>query len=120
MTVQGQLTPLEAAQQIGVHLGLLDEKLNAYRGAEISAAKKRAEYKAAEARAYLSAEGSIPERKARATVVTETLYEESEVADAVVRVVKEEKRAIETHIDALRTLAATLRAEFQTLHYGPG
>ena len=97
----------------------MDAAIKRYKAAEETAAKARVMYKTKKARAFLDHEdGSIAARDAEATVETGVLFEQSEVADAAVRVFKEEIRYWQAHLDAWRTLGATARAEFSTLHYG--
>ncbi len=93
----------------------LRDKTSAYRSAEHDAALKRHAADQAEARAFLTADGSVDFRKNTARVAADRQEGEALVAEALVRILKAEIRSIETRIDVGRTFGATVRAELRTL-----
>lgn len=98
----------------------LRDKTSAYRSAEHDAALKRHAADMVEARAFLSADGSVELRKNTAKVAADRAEGEALVAEALVRILKAEIRSIETRIDVGRTFGATVRAELRTVGYENG
>jgi hypothetical protein len=117
----GRVTAPSTANEVVLALTSLTrelrDKVAAYRHAELDAALKRHAADLAEARAFLSAEGSVEQRKRLAEVDSADVEGEALVAEAVVRVIKAELRAIETRIEVGRTYGATVRAELSTIGY---
>lgn len=96
----------------------LRDKTSAYRMAEHDAAMKRHAADMIEARAFLSADGSVEQRKNTAKVAADRAENEALVAEALVRVLKAELRSVQVRIEVGRTYGATVRAELSTLGYG--
>lgn len=96
-------------------LGELSRELSAllldYKAANEDRARKEAHYKSAYAAAYLSAEGSIEERKQRATLTTADQYRDAELAAVVYDNTRAALRVLGQRLDAGRTIASTIRAE---------
>lgn len=107
------------AQEVVQNLSALTEELrrtvSAFRAAERDAAMKRHAADMAESRAFLSADGAMDLRKHVARVAADQAEGEALVAEALVRVLRAEIRAIETRIEVGRTYGATVRAELRTL-----
>lgn len=85
--------------------------LQAYQIALMENARAQAEYKAAKARAYMAAEGSIEQRKAAADAECADLSLAAEIADARKAAARE---ALEFHRDdrsAAQTICSNWRAE---------
>jgi hypothetical protein len=103
------------------NLSRLTEELRnnttALRVAEQDAAVKRHVADMAESRAFLSADGPMDIRKHTARVAADDKEGAALVAEALVRVLRQEIRAIETRIDVGRTYGATVRAELRTIGY---
>ena len=114
----GPSTPLEAAQALSVALGRLQDQVRFFAEADKDAAVKRHAADVAEAKAFLSAQGSVDQRKMTAKVETEQLEFDAVVAEAVVRATKAKIRAVEAEIDVCRTQVATIRSELNVLGYG--
>ena len=89
----------------------LDEAGFRIRPAEREAVQKRHEYVVAQAKAFLTAEGSIQARQAQATVDTAALRVEAELAEAEVRILKSDIRVLENRMDVGRSVVGVLRAE---------
>ena len=94
-------------------------KVSAFRSAEKDAAEKRHAADMAESRAFLRAEGSMELRKHQARVDADQAENAALVAEALVRVLRAEIRAIELRVDVGRTYSAALRAELSTLGVAP-
>lgn len=108
-------TASEVVQNLSALTEELRVKTSAYRSAERDAAIKRHAADLAESRAFLAADGAMDMRKHTARVQAEHAEGEALVAEALVRVLKAELRAIETRIEVGRTYGATVRAELRTL-----
>jgi hypothetical protein len=113
-----QLTPLEVVRQLGELTVQLDRTVSALKLAERDMAEKRHAADIAESRAFLAADGAMELRKHKARVAADRQEQDALVAEALVRVLRQEIRAIDTRIDVGRTYGATVRAEFKTLSYG--
>lgn len=74
-------------------------------------AEKEAMFKSAWAKEYLSGKGSIKEREAWADYKLESEILNVKVAEALVKSKRERLNSLRTSIDALRTLAANVRAQ---------
>lgn len=86
-----------------------------YKTAEVEAAKLRHTADMAKTRAWLHAGGTVPEREHKARDAADRPEGEALVAEAIVRGLRADIRAIETRIDVGRTYGATVRAELRTL-----
>jgi len=89
----------------------LVELLTEYQAANIAKAKAEQTYKVAYASAYIAAEGSIEERKQRATLVTADAARDAAIADVVFDNLRAALRVLGQRLDAGRTIASTIRAE---------
>jgi hypothetical protein len=98
----------------------LRDRVAAYRHAELDAAPKRHRANLAEARAFLSAEGSVEQRKRLAEIAAEEAEGHALVAEAVVRIIKAELRALDTRIEVGRSYGAAIRAELHAGLHGDG
>lgn len=110
----------EVVRNLGDLTRELRDKTSAYRSAEHEAAVKRHTANMAETRAFLAADGAMELRKHAARAAADRQEGDALVAEALVRILKAEIRAIETRIDVGRTYGATVRAELKTLDYGGG
>jgi hypothetical protein len=110
-------TPLEVVQQLGELTRRLDVLVRELRDAEFDAARKRHAADMAESRAFLAAEGAMDIRRHAARVAAEREEGEALVAEALVRVLRADIRAVDTRIDVGRTFGATVRAELKTVGY---
>lgn len=110
----GDLTPNTVVSGL---MGLardLDAATKKLRTVEHQAVTTREDYTLAYAKALLKSDGSNSEiRKAAATEATHTERIAAELADAEVRLLKEEMWTIKTRIDVGRSAAAALRAEIE-------
>jgi len=89
----------------------LVELLTEYQAANIAKAKAEQTYKVAYASAYIAAEGSIEERKQRATLTTADAARDAALADVVFDNLRAALRVLGQRLDAGRTIASTIRAE---------
>ncbi|HEX5347892.1 MAG TPA: hypothetical protein VFW64_12460 [Pseudonocardiaceae bacterium] len=92
-------------------------KVAAFRAAEKDAAEKRHAADMIESRAFLAADGPMDVRRHTARVAADQAEQDALVAEALVRVLRAEIRAVETRIEVGRTYGATVRAELKTLNY---
>lgn len=89
---------------------MLESETEAFETLAMDAAKKEATYKSNWAKEYLSAKGSIKEREAWADYkLAEQIYDHK-IAEALLKSKREKLSSLRTSIDALRTLAANVRA----------
>jgi hypothetical protein len=114
------MTVPATAQEVVHNLAQLTEELRrtvtAYRYAERDSAEKRHAADMVEARAFLSSEEKTVEaKKYAARESADHAENEALVAEALVRVLRAEIRAIDTRIEVGRTYGATVRAELKTL-----
>ena len=75
----------------------------------MGAAKKEARYKAAWAKEYLSAKGSIKERESWADYKLADEQFEYKISEALLKAKREKLLSLRTSIDAMRTLNANVR-----------
>ena len=75
------------------------------------AAVKEANLKSSWAKEYLSAKGSIKEREAWADYKLQDPLMQHKISEALVKSKREKLHSLRTSIDALRTLAANVRAQ---------
>jgi len=113
-------TPLEVIQRLGELTGRLDRTVDALVAAELDMARKRHTADLEEAKAFLRAEGAMEMRKHKARVDAQHFEEEALVAEATVRGLKAQVKALEIRIDVGRTYGATVRAELKTLGWAEG
>lgn len=103
------------AQEVHANLALLSrelvELLGQYRSANLAKATAEQAFKVMYARAYLAAEGSIEERKQRATLAVEDAARDAALADVVFDNLRAALRVLGQRLDAGRTIASTIRAE---------
>ncbi|MFF0546915.1 hypothetical protein ACFYTF_29170 [Nocardia thailandica] len=104
-------TPNEVVLQLTELSRQLAEATVALNKADDDAVQAREAAKLAEAKAFLSAEGSVDARKAQAIEATHEVRLAAEVADALVRGHQRTVRTLQTRIDVGRTLSATVRSE---------
>ena len=76
-------------------------------------AVKEAEYKKSWFKEYLAAEGAVKNKESWAGYKTSELHYEALVAEALVKSKREKLNSLRTACDALRTLAANVRAQVQ-------
>ena len=110
-------SPAEISQYIGKVLRHKRSLLDTLHVADEDARAKRREADKAEARCYLNAGGSIPERKYRADLdpVVDAARGEADVAEAMVAHLRRLVAQCADELDGARTAAATVRAELGVL-----
>ena len=110
-------TPVEVVRNLSRLTEELRNLTAALRAAETDAAVKRHAADMTESRAFLAATGPMDIRKHTARVAADDNEGVALVAEALVRVLRQEIRAVETRIDVGRTYGATVRAELRTIGY---
>lgn len=75
-----------------------------------SAAEADADYKAAHAKAYLEADGTVAEREAQAALATQVQYRDRKIAEALFMSAQEAGRSYRAQLSALQSINANLRA----------
>jgi len=116
--VTAPATPVEVVRNLTALTDELRHLTAALRASEQDAAVKRHIADMAESRAFLAADGPMDIRKHTARVAADDKEGAALVAESLVRVLRQEIRAVETRIDVGRTYGATVRAELKTLNYG--
>lgn len=109
--MNGQLTPNDVVLQLAALARELDVTVDQLKAAEVEAVDKRHGADLATSKAFLSADGSVDQRKHTAFVATERLAHNAELAEAVVRHLRRRISAIGTRIDVGRSCNAALRSE---------
>lgn len=104
-------TPLDVMKRMGELSRELDVTVKQMEQAENDAIDKRHAADLAEAKAYLSAEGAVEQRKKAAFVACERLLYEAEMAEAVVRHLRRRISAVGVSIDVGRSYNSALKAE---------
>ena len=105
------ITPNSAVLELAKLSRTLDEAGQRLHDAERKAVNKRHEYTVAQAKAFLTAEGSIQARTAQATLDTADERVAAELAEAEVRILKSDIRILENRMDVGRSVVGVLRAE---------
>jgi hypothetical protein len=104
------ISQIEIEQEILRLTDLLEAETEAFEDLAEDSAKKEATYKSTWAKEYLSAKGSIKERESWADYKLADQCYEHKIAEALVKAKREKLNSLRTSIDALRTLAANVRA----------
>jgi hypothetical protein len=103
------------ASEVYLHLAQLgrdlDANVSALEHAELDAVHKRHAANLSEAKSFLAAEGPIDVRKRIALIDCDATIDVAEVAEATVRHLKRQGKAIESRIDIGRSYGANARAE---------
>lgn len=105
------ISQVEIEQEIIRLTSMLEDETETFEALAVDAAEKEADYKASWAKEYLSAKGSIREREAWADYKLEIQIHNHKIAEALVKSKRERLSSLRTSIDALRTLAANVRAQ---------
>jgi hypothetical protein len=101
----------EAAQRIAKGVTICGKAYSAFLKAD-------AAYDKAVAISYLNAEGPAHERKYRATLATEAERDARDVADAAYKLTERNHRAIQSELDALRSIGTSVRQAYQSAGVG--
>jgi len=109
------ITPTSAVLELAKLSRLIDELGFKLHDAERDAVQKRHEFTIAQAKAFLTAEGSIQARQAQASIDTEALRVAAELAEAEVRILKSDIRILEARMEVGRSVVGVLRAEAQVV-----
>jgi hypothetical protein len=113
--MSGDITPTSAVLELARLSRQLDEAGFKIRPAERDAVQKRHEFTVAQAKSFLTAEGSIQARQAQALIDTAELRVAAELAEAEVRILKSDIRILEGRMDVGRSVVGVLRAEAQVV-----
>ena len=105
------LTPNAIARTLIDLSRRLDETVARFRDVEKAAAEARRDAEVAYARAYLTCEGPVEERKQRAIEATADERFVADLTDREVAACKEAIKALHARIEVGRTLASNVRAE---------
>lgn len=106
------LTPaaiIATLSQIGREI---DDATQELEEADIEAVRTKGAYKVAHAKAFISGEGSVEARKARAEIECYELWLQAEVADAHHRAVVSRLRALRDRLEIGRSLGPLVRLEW--------
>lgn len=105
------ISQVEVEEEIMRLTDLLENETEAFEQLAIDASVKESNYKASWAKEYLGAKGSIKEREAWADYKLEDMTMQYKISEALVKSKREKLHSLRTSIDALRTLAANVRAQ---------
>lgn len=105
------ISQVEVEEEILRLTGLLEDETENFEVLAQDGAIKDATMKSSWAKEYLGAKGSIREREAWADYKLEDLIMQHKIAEALVKSKRERLHSLRTSIDALRTLAANVRAQ---------
>jgi tRNA A22 N-methylase len=105
------ISQVDIEQEIIRMSDLLESETEAFEVLAVDAAKKDAQYKAAWAKEYLSANGSIKERESWADYKMADDHYHMKIAEALLKSKREKLYSLRTSMDALRTLSANVRAQ---------
>jgi hypothetical protein len=109
------VTPNDVAANLAQLARDLDAVTRALDTADRDAVDKRETYTLALSRAFLSAEGSVEQRKHEAITRTHAERLAAETADAVVRGMRRQVETLGKRIEVGRSMGTALRAELATL-----
>lgn len=105
------ISQVEIEDEIMRLTDLLESETETFEQLAIDASAKEANYKSSWAKEYLGAKGSIKEREAWADYKLEDMTLQYKISEALVKSKREKLHSLRTNIDALRTLAANVRAQ---------
>ena len=105
------ISQVEIEEEIMRLTDLLEQETEAFETLAVDSAVKEANYKSTWAKEYLGAKGSIKEREAWADYKLEDIAHQYKISEALVKAKREKLHSLRTSIDALRTLAANVRAQ---------
>lgn len=105
------ISQVEVEEEILRLTSMLEDETETFEVLAQDAANKEAAYKSMWAKEYLSAKGSIKEREAWADYRLEKEIYDWKLSEALVKSKREKLHSLRTSIDALRTLAANVRAQ---------
>lgn len=105
------ISQVEIEEEIMRLTDLLETETESFEQLALDAAVKESNYKAAWAKEYLGAKGSIKEREAWADYKLEDPALQFKISEALVKSKREKLNSLRTNVDALRTLAANVRAQ---------
>jgi hypothetical protein len=107
----GQITANDVAANLAQLARDLDACVRTLDAADRDSVNKRETYTLALSRAFLSAEGSVEQRKHEAITRTHAERLAAETADAIVRGLRRQVDTIRLRVDVGRSLGAAIRAE---------
>lgn len=105
------LSQVEIEEKILEDIDRLEEETEAFERLGIEAAEAEVAFKVGQAGAYLRASGSIKEREAHATFLTEELALAYKIAEARAKYGKELLSTIRAELDGHRSLNANVRPQ---------
>lgn len=105
------ISQVEIEEEIMRLTDLLEQETESFEQLALDAAVKESNYKASWSKEYLGAKGSIKEREAWADYKLEDMAMQYKISEALVKSKREKLNSLRTNIDALRTLAANVRAQ---------
>lgn len=105
------VTPNSAVIELAKLSRQLDEAGFKLHDAERKAVNQRHAFTIAQAKAFLTAEGSVQARQAQATIDTANERISAELAEAELRILKSDIRILENRMDVGRSVVGVLRAE---------
>lgn len=105
------ISQVEVEEEIMRLTDMLEQETESFEQLALDSAVKESNYKSSWAKEYLGAKGSIKEREAWADYKLEDIAMQYKISEALVKSKREKLHSLRTSIDALRTLAANVRAQ---------
>ncbi len=103
------LTSVDVERDIVRLCELCDLVVTEIKNRAITAAETDAEYRKVHAQAVLQADGTIPERDAKAALASADEYRDRRIAEALLLAAQEAGRNYRAQLDALRSINANVR-----------
>lgn len=104
------ISQVEIEQELMRLANMLEDETEDFEILAEDAAKKEARFKKEWAKEFLTAKGAVKERESWADYKCGDACEAHKIADALMRAKREKLNSLRTSIDALRTMAANVRA----------
>lgn len=105
------LTPVEVESEILRLVSRLEDMTAELAVYARAAADAESTHKAAYAKSFIEAEGSMTLREHHATLRTHSLYKQRRYSEATYASAKEALHTMRVQIDALRTISASIRSQ---------
>lgn len=111
MSLNKPISQYEIESNIARLIEELEEETENYAISARDHAKKEAHHKTKWAQSYLKSDGPVKERESWSDYHNSDSLFDVKIADALMRAKREKLHSLRTSIDALRTLAANVRAQ---------
>lgn len=107
------MTPHAIESELRRLTAILEERTDDFAGLLRRAAESEVAYRIGYAHALLMADGTVPQREARATLDTAELLQERRIAEALADACRESIRSARAQLDAVRSISASVRSAME-------